>query len=281
MINRILELLIVTSWLVSMTWLVARDAVPRWFAQDPPEAASAAWLQEHGTEFQYGIYDHSGLRRGACWSIYQVSDQAITRKDLLVLENLSFIKRLAVESELTFLNETELATVDVEIKGVPALIELHGERQGPKFGFQLKIGRVPVHDFVLDAQAARTLCDLTKPFSSLRGLQVGQSWKIHVIDPFSLIQGGWQTKLKPVVVRVSGRETIQIEGRKHSCFVVESPGARAWVDDSGRVLRQVVDVPGMGQLTINEQSFQRSKYDEMLRRIRGVGQYGRSRHRNE
>lgn len=279
LVHRVLELLIVTSWLASMTWLVARDALPRWFAQAPPEAASAAWLKDQGTAFQYGIYDQSGLRRGSCWSLYEVSDEIITRHDLLVLEKMGLLPTLTIESELTYLNETELATLDIEIKGQPMLIELHGERQGPKFGFELKIGRVGVHEFVLDAQAAQTLCDLTKPFSSLRGLEVGRSWKIHVIDPWSLIQQGRQTKLRSVVVSVTGRETIQIEGRKRSCWIVESPGARAWVDDAGRVLRQVVTIPGVGQLEIREQTFQRDKYDQMLRNIRGVGRHGGKRDR--
>lgn len=280
MINRIFEFLVVTSWLVSMTWLIARDAVPRWFAQAPPQAASVAWLQDQGRRFQYGIYDQSGLRRGACWSVYELNDGAITRKELLVLENLAFIENLVIESELTFLNETELAALDMEIKGLPAVIELHGERQGPKFGFELKIGSVPVYEFVLDAQAAQTLCDVTKPFSSLRGLEVGQSWKIHVIDPFSLIHEGQRRRLKPVLVRVTGRETVTIQGREHACFLVESQGARAWIDERGRVLRQVVDIPGVGQLEIREQAFQQRKYDHMLRRVRRIGGHVRNRHRN-
>ncbi len=268
-LNRIAEMFIVTMWLVSMTWLAARDAVPRWFAEAPPEVASRAWLADHGTEFQYAIYDHNGLRCGSCWSIYQPNDQGMMQKDLLVLENLSFaIEHLAVESQLTFLNDTGLATVDIEIRGVQAPIQLYGERQGPKFGFELRIARRSVHDFVLDASAAQTLCDLIKPFSPMHGLEVGRSWKVQVIDPFSLLQGNLRAKLKPVVVRVTGRETIQIEGRRHDCLLVEAQGARAWVDSAGRVLRQVVDVPGIGQLEIHAETFQREKYEAMLRRIR-------------
>ena len=62
-LNRMTEMFIVTMWLVSMAWLVARDAVPRWFAEAPPQVASRAWLADQGTEFQYAIYDHNGLRK--------------------------------------------------------------------------------------------------------------------------------------------------------------------------------------------------------------------------
>ncbi len=269
MFNRLVELLIVSSWLVCMTWLVARDAVPRWFAEAPPEGATLSWLEEQGHRFQYGIFDSSGGRRGSCWSVYEVHHDTIRRRDLLVLDRLGPIKRLIIETELTFLNETELTTIEVEIKGVPALITLKGERQGPKFGFELEIGGFVVHSFVLDAQAAQTLCDVTKPFSTLRGLEVGRSWKIHVIDPFSLIQSGGRTRLKAVVVRVTDKEVIHVEGRAYDCYVVESPGARAWIDETGRTRRQVVDVPGVGKLEIREEEYRRAKYDTMLRRIRG------------
>jgi hypothetical protein len=267
--NRLVELLIVSCWLVCMTWLVARDAVPRWFAQAPPETATRSWLEEQGDRFQYGIFDSTGGRRGSSWSVYEVHLDTIRRNDLLVLSGLGPIKQLIIETELTFLNETELAAIEVKIKGVPARITLEGERQGPKFGFKLDIGGYPAHNFVLDAQAAQTLCDVTKPFSTLRGLEVGRSWKIHVIDPFSLISSGGRTRLKPVVVRVAAKEEIRIGGRAHDCFVVESPGARAWIDETGRTRRQAVDVPVVGKLEIREEEFRRDKYDTMLRRVRG------------
>ena len=270
MFNRLVELVIVSSWLVCMTWLVARDAVPRWFAEAPPDTATLSWLKEQGHQFQYGIFESSGGRRGSCWSVYDVHHDTIRRNDLLVLDGLGPIERLIIETELTFLNETELATIEVEIKGVPARITLKGERQGPKFGFKLDIGGFPVHNFVLDAEAAQTLCDVTKPFSTLRGLEVGRSWKIHVIDPFSLIQSGGRTRLKAVVVRVTDKEVIRVEGRAYDCYVVESPGARAWIDETGRTRRQVVDVPGVGKLEIREEEFRREQYDTMLRRIRGL-----------
>jgi len=268
--NRLVELVIVSFWLVCMTWLVARDAVPRWFAEAPPDTATLSWLAEQGYQFQYGIFDSSGGRRGSCWSVYEVHNDTIRRNDLLVLDRLGPIERLIIETELTFLNETELTTIEVEIKGVPARIKLSGERQGPKFGFKLEIGGVAVHNFVLDAQAAQTLCDVTRPFSTLRGLHVGRSWKIHVIDPFSLIQSGGRTRLKAVVVHVTAEEVIHVEGRAHNCYVVESPGARAWIDETGRTWRQVVDVPGVGKLEIREEEFREEQYDTMLRRIRGL-----------
>lgn len=277
MVIRLSEFLIVTLWLVSMTWLVARDAIPRWFAQAPPQSASVSWIERNGAKFQYGIYDQSGLRRGTSWSVYQVNQDTVARKDLLALEGFGMVKQLIIESDLTFLNQTELVSVEIEIKGAPSTITLRGERQGPKFAFELKIGSVHAYDFVLDTQAAQTLCDVIKPFSSLPDLQVGQAWKIQVIDPFSLIQQGAGSRLKSVLVTVTGQESILIQGRPRLCFVVESQGTRGWVDQQGRVLRQIVEVPGLGQLEIREQAFQQEKYDEMIRKAHGIGRNGRRR----
>ncbi|MCH8854628.1 MAG: hypothetical protein IID41_18525, partial [Planctomycetes bacterium] len=124
MFNRLVELVIVSFWLVCMTWLVARDALPRWFAEAPPDTVTLSWLEEQGHHFQYGIFESSGGRRGSCWSVYDVHHDTIRRKDLLVLDGLGPIERLIIETELTFLNETELTTIEVEIKGVPARITL-------------------------------------------------------------------------------------------------------------------------------------------------------------
>jgi len=278
-VNRLVDMFVVVLWLVCTTWLISRDAVPRWFARTPPEVASASWLREQGDQFQYGIYGEDGGRRGTCWSVYKVGMHAIIRKDTLMLEELGVIRRLIIDSEMTYLNETELDNVEVEVSGLRERIILRGERQGPQFAFRLKIGDTrPPQDFMLDASAAQTLCDTVKPFSSLRGLRVGQAWKIQMLDPFSLVSDGRRARLKPVVAAVVDRETIKLQGREVECHVVESQGSRAWVDDSGRVLLQTVEMPALGRLEIREQAFQRGQYEDTLRELLGYRAHGSHGH---
>ena len=85
-----------------------------------------------------------------------------------------------------------------------------------------------------------------------------------------VMQSGGRWRLKAVGVGVPDKEGIHVEGRAYDCYVVESPGARAWIDEAGRTRRQVVDVPGVGKLEIREEAFRREQYDTMLRRIRGI-----------
>ncbi len=269
MFRRIGEYLVVTMWLVSMTWMISRDVIPRWFAQEPPSAASVMWLADQGRWFQYGIFDADDSLRGNYWTTYSVQGQTISRTDYLRLQNVGVIDQLFLDSDMTFASEDVLDDVHIRIGGIPVPIDLKGERQGPQFAFQLKIGTLPIHEFVLDSQAARTLCDGIKPFSVLQNLSVGQSWKIHVVDPLSLIQNPG-ARVQSIVARVSGRETIEVNGRNEDCFVVETDGIRAWVNEAGRVILQRVNLPGLGILEIREQRFS----EDQLHRARSH----RSRH---
>ncbi|MCG3136996.1 MAG: hypothetical protein HJJLKODD_00837 [Phycisphaerae bacterium] len=269
---RIMEWLLIGSWLVSMAVLTTRDALPRWFAEPPPAPASELWLRENGREFQYGIYGANEVLCGNGWTVYEGRGEVIMRTDVLVLNQVEMINTLFITSEMTFLNETELDRVDLRMAGMPAAIRLMGERQGPKFAFSLEVGNYPKQEFVLEAEAAQTLSDIIKPFSTLRNLEVGKSWKIHVIDPLSLIKGG-KGKLKALVAEVTGRERIQVQGRAVECFVVECSGSRAWVDLNGRVWRQESELPGLGRLVIVDQPFQEEKLEQAYLRM------NRDRHR--
>jgi hypothetical protein len=249
-----------------MAWLISRDVVPRWFAEAPPAATDVTWIEREGREFQYGIFGDNGLRIGTAWSVYQVSGTAITRIDTLQVAGIPLTNDLRVQTVMDFLGENELDEIEVHIIGVPAPVALRGARQGPKFAFQVELDHKPAHEFVLDADAAQTLGDTIRPFSVLEGLQVGRSWTVHVVDPFSLITGS-RGRLREVVVLVTGQEYLEIGGRKTTCFIVEAAGARAWVNGAGRVLRQDVEVPGMGLVTILEEDFRRDRLDVVSRQF--------------
>jgi hypothetical protein len=249
-----------------MTMLVARDVVPRWYAQAPPRVASQAWLEEMGTAFQYGVFGENGVHRGTAWSTYETPGKSIIRTDILVLEKVQLIGTIYIQSKTIFGDDNRIESIDLSIVSPMLTISLDGERHGPQFALQLKLGTFSTRQFVLDAEAAQTISDAIKPFSALRGLEEGQSWKIHVVDPISLVRGG-RVKLNAVLVSVVGRETISFEGKPRDCFVVESSGARAWVEGSGRVLRQEVEVAGIGKIEIREQTFQIERMEAVKLRM--------------
>lgn len=274
--KRFSDLLIVSIWLVAMAWLAARDVVPQWYQTPPPQSLSLSWLKTHGKQFQYGFFGDNAVRVGTAWSTYQVGVGAstVTRNDTVVLNNVPMAPDgVIIQSRMEFLDENRLDELEVKIFGAPVSIALEGESQGPRFAFRLLIDGQQRHEFVLDANAAETLCDTIKPFSALVGLTVGQSWTVHVLDPFSLMQGS-RRRLKSTLVTVTGREVISHQGREHECFVVQSEGVRAYVDDVGRVLRQVVDLPGLGGFEIIEEDFQKSKLDAIKIRADGYDEKG-------
>ncbi len=58
-----------------------------------------------------------------------------------------------------------------------------------------------------------------------------------------------------VLVRVTGTESIEHNGRVVEAFRVEADRAVAWVTSDGRVLRQEVDLPLLGRLTLIDEPF--------------------------
>jgi len=86
------------------------------------------------------------------------------------------------------------------------------------------------------------LAETLRPFTHLKNLHVGQRWRLRLLDPIPLLQSG-NMDLQISLVTVTGREPIDHGGRRIECFRVETEGAVAWVDDTGRVLRQEFKSP--------------------------------------
>ena len=102
-----------------------------------------------------------------------------------------------------------------------------------------------------------------RPFDGLSNLHVGQSWRLHLINPLAEVVPGFGQGFSPdaVLVRVTRREPIQTAAGLVDAHVVEAQAIRAWVGPEGRVLRQELDLPVLGRLV-----FQDEPYDELLRR---------------
>ncbi len=101
----------------------------------------------------------------------------------------------------------------------------------------------------MGAQVASAVGEVFRPFVYLKDLKVGQTWRITSINPIGSLWGEEPTPT-PVVVKVTGRETIEHLGRRVECFRVEAKDTVAWVDDDGRVLLQQVEAPMLGTISI-------------------------------
>lgn len=246
---------IVVFWAIAMGWLIHHDVIPAITARDVPRLSVEGWSDDQPMRSQARIEDKTGRHIGNVWSIYSVNQNSISRRDVFWIERLSILPMLRIEVDSTFTPEGKLDELLLQLYGAGQRIELKGEDISGNFAFQLTVGHREPQLFKIDASAAGMLGDVFRPFPVLPGLEVGQSWRLHIVNPLAAISGVG-SKLIPMIVKVTSRESLPTEDGPVDCFVVDSDhGARAWVDDKGNVLRQEVDVPIGGHLTIVAEPF--------------------------
>jgi hypothetical protein len=164
--------------------------------------------------------------------------------------------------------EGGLDSFSLDVHGVPmTIIRVRGERRGIYFPCELQIGPIR-RQASLDLSASRLIGESLRPFAFLPDLRVGQSWRMQLLDPMAAVMRR-RAEFKPIVARVTGTEIIEHEGQPLECFVVEtSPqSATAWVDSSGRVLMQRVDVPGFGKLTVRTEAYDEESRAQARQRV--------------
>ena len=263
MISRVLSVTVVLFWLVSMGWLVHHDIIPRWTARDAPRYAPGDWLTERLRSSQVRIEDAHNHRVGTAWSVYASSAGRLSRRDVLVLTRFPMLGPVRIVAESDFTPQGALDAFHLDVFGVGKPVTLVGEQYSGQFAFQLKIGSLPFQYFKVDARVCAMLGDALRPFSALPNLEVGQSWRMQVINPVAVVSG-IGAKTLPTVVRVTGRESIAHAGGREACFVVRADRVTAWVSDDGLVLRQRIESPWGGTFDVIDEPFDQSALDRAL-----------------
>ncbi len=246
---------VVVLWLFAMSGLFYRDIWPHWIAGEPPDQMPEIGAAESLSRFQSGIFTRRG-RVGTSWiHFYHRSDSCLVHTETL-LEGLPLLEPFLVDSELTYTEDGKLDTVKIKMIGTPVRLEFNGENYGMDFSCELITGPGPDdrHGFKLDAAAAATMSDALRPFTLLKGLYVGKTWRVRLINPLPALRGG-RAEFEAHLVRVTARETIEHHGQQIECFRVEARNVRAWADDGGHVLVQEVDLPIFGTLTIRQEPY--------------------------
>lgn len=270
--NRLFGILVVLMWLTATFGLIRRDVWPAITARQPPPTPSGELIARIGERHQYGIFRaSSGARVGTSWMQLQsrpdftngdVSNNAADVTSTTHLGPIIGNPPLNVELGLHLMADGTLDNFTFDIVGAhrmtgdPLRIHAEGESFGQKLACKFQIGLME-RTFSLDAATSSLVGDTFQPFACLPALEVGQAWRMQVIDPLTALTGGGQLVPRTKLVRVVSKETIEIDGKKTDAFVVETEGARAWVDERGLVLRQQLDVPLIGRLVV-----QRERYDE-------------------
>lgn len=260
--NRIFGVVLAATWLIAMTALIQRDVVPFWSVQEAP-----GHIAPNGT-FQVAICNDAGHRIGTTWITSSATGHITTvhSTTLLDLRPIAGLLRLQeplrCETSLIYVADGVLDQFRLRLEGAGVPIRVVGERCGRDFACTTKIGSL-TKSVPLDGRLSECLAESLRPFTHLAGLHVGQTWRIRLLDPFSLLVGrGPEIKLH--LVSVTRRETISHNGSRVECFRVETDNSVAWADDSGRVLRQEVQLPLVGRCILTDEPYSRAALEAAL-----------------
>ncbi len=272
MVNRMFGVVSTLLMLAANLALLSREVLPDWLADDPPAPQVLQLKPGEELNTQLGVFDESGLRIGYCWTtaartadVYNVSSWTIIEGKALT-EALT-LPRLVFNSDLTYVGSGRLDSLKLRVHGLGQAIRVEGEFVPPsEFPCEWQVG--PQRgQFVLPARVTGSTGDVVRPFESLGNLYVGKSWRMAILDPLAAIVPALQKRERPtraVLIRVTARETITHERKPVETFRVESPSARAWVADDGRVLRQEVELPLIGKLTLLDERYSERLRDQLV-----------------
>lgn len=245
--RRLLELTIITCWLFSLAALVWHDVWPAWTAGSPPTQVPTA---QGGApiRMQFAISARMYGPIGQSWTeFWRIESGAVARSTTRL--KAPFLPRtVLVESHLGFDKMDHLDELKLWVSGLAMKVEVEAASYGEDFPCIITIGEQR-HTFTLRQDMASVFAEVLRPFVYLKGLHVGQTWRIASINPLGSLWGE-DPSPQPVVAKVVGREPIEHLGRTVDCFRVQTQGAVAWVDDEGQVLLQEVDLPMLGKVSI-------------------------------
>lgn len=269
---RLFAIAVVLFWISAMSALFVRDVWPAWTAQDPPVIKLDQLAGLERRDEQYDIARSDGQRLGTAWSTVNRNGPYTAIHGMVLLDGLGDLPTLSMQTNTVFDEQGQLARFTLNVHGVPMTrIRVHGERRGIYFPCELHLG--PIHrEIRLDAAASRMISESLRPFDLLPELKVGQSWRMQLLDPLSAALSA-QADFTSIVATVTGTEKIEYPaggGQYVECFVVEaSPGrTKAWVDKTGRVLAQEVEMPGFGRIGIRQEPLDETRRQAALDHVR-------------
>jgi hypothetical protein len=253
---------VILFWIGSMGWLVWHDIWPNLTAGDPPRTLAFAADSHDQVQYQVGLFDKYGHRIGTAWSIYSPGS-TVRRQDSIELTSASMLEPLFIEVDFEYTPDAVLDEFRLQVwmdslpsprEAALAPLEVKGLRFASVYGFSVRLGRI-TESFKIGAADMGLVGDVFRPFGRLVGLHIGQTWRMQVVNPVAAF-AGFGNRFNTVLVRVTGQERIpNYDGKLVECFVVETENAKAWVEESGRVVRQEVHVPMQGRITLSDEPF--------------------------
>lgn len=247
--------------------LFNRDIAPRWFAGERPPCGILGVGDEANSQARIEAAD--GQVIGRTWTRSSCSKELRAVRSITFLERLNagqmmLGSKIVINTEIIFTAAGQLSTIGIKVDGLGLGLQFRGEFFEPdNLACRYRVADMK-GEFVLEGVDSKAVADMTKPFDRLSGLYVGQSWQMELVNPLQSLmpRGAAGLDPEPVIVRVTGREPIEHAGKRVEAFVVEADRVRAWVGDDGMVLRQEVDLPILGRLTLIDEPYDRALRDD-------------------
>lgn len=265
MLNRWFGIIAAILMLSANAALFLRDVAPQLFAGEPPKPAALA-LRPGDEEFRYAaIYGPHGEKVGRSWTEMTRAGELITVRTETFLNPSEMRANLAlpalfIRTEFHWLKDEHLEDFQVSVRGLGVTVEVQGAYIPPNdFPCKWQFGEQR-GSFILPVEATRAVGDLMRPLGELPDLQVGQSWRQEILNPLAKLMPEWSPSNpfgEGVIVQVVATEILDLADRSVKCAVVEADRLKAWISADGRVLRQEIDLPLFGRISIVDEPYDR------------------------
>lgn len=270
--NRGLGLASIAAMLLANAALFTRDILPGLYAGDPPQ--SQRIHTDDSTELvqQVGIFLADGLRVGRSWSSARDLGEIIQLSTITVLNAPALgvsaeSPELAIYTTIDILDQRTVDSIALRVLGLGFPMRLRGERVSPfEFPCEWEVG--PQRgETVLPTQLMNSFGDPFQPFGAPQDVTVGQVWKIQTVSPFSLMSGDGQAEFdtRAMLVRVAAEEYLEHDGAGLKAFRLESDGVTAWVTRDGWLVKQVIELPIIGRITLLDEPYDRALHNTKRR----------------
>lgn len=270
------QLGIILVWLLTTAWFVRDEILP--FTGDADVGYETILSARKADETTFWTIQLDGQYAGqARTRVHPVSDGTATIFAILRLDDLQTLARrrvgrqghvrrltgsegLELRSVLRISPEGKIAAVDLEVRMSEASIfaALHGIADGDVLRFRVEgLDEIPAIPRTFDYAVPEDAIMLERlaPVDRIPGLYQGRTWTTRSVNPIAALPGPlrWLLGGEPVEVirnRVTGTETIKLDGQHVICHVIEHHQSqmigRTWVRvTDGRVLRRTFRLGGM------------------------------------
>ncbi len=266
MTKKVLIYAIISFWLVMMGLFIRREVLPYAFAHEPAGYGAVRAFARMNPTSHMLIYDGTESRNliGASETSYllradgtcEITTETVIdfRRHGQFLQNeatrrliASMVQQFILQSELVISPENTLQSfrmtthspqlqttargfVEDETLHISAVLNNDDFEQPRHFHRSVPVQKrdILAHNFM--------------PAGWMGDLRVGQAWRFQIIDPISF-------GISSAQARVISKENLRIGDALYKVYVVEFPRqvgtARAYVDESNRLLRQTVEAWGL------------------------------------